>query len=186
MLPKINRKWRIPSNFHWWITCRHWTEHECVLQRENKRPAGWSAQPVSIRTHNHTLFIYTDFFSICWGSGFSPGSRTVSTQINMGDGGLENWGYFTRPSMIRDQMTCLWVSAPTRSVLGDLCALLWFYTGYVRLCYEKGAMSSCWKYAGFCGYFSFLSRLSFWLFLGSFLLLNYFAFLEKYCWPLFH
>lgn len=84
-----------------------------------------------------------------------------STQINMGDGRLKNQGYFTRPSMIWDQMTCLWVSAPTRSVRRDLCAFLWFYTGYVRLCYEKGAMSSCWKYAGFCGYFSFLSRLSF-------------------------
>lgn len=84
----------------------------------------------------------------------------------MGDDGLENWGYFTRPSMIWDQITWLWVSAPTWSVQRDLCALLWFYTGYVRLCYEKGAMSSCWKYVGFCGYFSFLSRLSFWLFSG--------------------
>ena len=63
--------------------------------------------------------------------------------------------------MIWDQMTCLWVSAPTRSVRGDLCALLWFYTGYVRLCYEKGAMSSCWKHAGFSWvfFFSFQARL---------------------------
>lgn len=73
----------------------------------------------------------------------------------MEDGGLEIQGYFTRLSMIWDQMTRLWVSAPTRPAGGDLCALLWFYTGYVRLCYEKGAMSSCWKYAGFCGYFLF-------------------------------
>ena len=100
---------------------------------------------------------------------------TFSIQINMGDGGSEIRGYFTRPAMIRDQMTCLWVSAPTRSVQGDLCALLWFYTGYVRLCYEKGAVSSCWKYAGFCGYFSFLSRLSFWLFWDPF-----------FCWITLH
>lgn len=53
---------------------------------------------------------------------------------------------------------------PTQSAQGDLYTLLWFYTGYVRLCNEKGAMSSCWKHAGFCGYFSFLSRQCFRLF----------------------
>lgn len=73
--------------------------------------------------------------------------------------------------MFRDQMTCLRASAPTRSVRGDLRAVLWFYTGYVRLCCEKGTMRSCWKYAVFCGYFSFLSSLS-WLFWNPSLLVE--------------
>lgn len=30
-----------------------------------------------------------------------------------------------------------------------------FNTGYVRLCNEKGAVSSCWKYAGFSWVFFF-------------------------------
>lgn len=71
-------------------------------------------------------------------------------------------------------------SPHTRSVRGDLCALLWFYTGYVCLCFEKGGMSSCWKYASFCGYFSFHSRLSFWLFFRGSFVLNDFAFPDKY------
>lgn len=98
----------------------------------------------------------------------------------MRNDGFENLCYFTRLSMIWAQMTCLWVSAPTRSVRGDLCALLWFYTGYVCLCFEKGGMSSCWKYASFCGYFSFHSRLSFWLFFRGSFVLNDFAFPDKY------
>lgn len=51
-------------------------------------------------------------------------------------------------------------TVPLGEIYASCCG---FYTGYVRLCNEKGAMSSCWKYAGFCGYFSFLSRRCFWL-----------------------
>lgn len=162
--------------------CHLWDTEllHCVKQSEKKATR-------CLEQHNPQYFhqntephsIYIDLFSICWGSGFSSESRTFSIQINMGDGRLGNQGYFTRPSMIWDQMTCLWVSAPTRTARGDLCALLWFYTGYVCLCYEKGAMSSFWKYAGFCGYFSFLSNLSFDFFWDPFLLLTYFAFLGK-------
>lgn len=50
----MNRRWRIPSNFHWWIACRHWTEHECVWQRENKRPPGWLVQPNLQSFHQNT------------------------------------------------------------------------------------------------------------------------------------
>lgn len=122
------------------------------------------------------FFIYMDFFPICPSSGFSSGLRTFSIQINIGDDGLENQGYFTRPSMIWDQITRLWLSAPTWFIQGALCALLWFYAGYVRLCYEKGAMSSCWKYAGFCGYFLFFPGSPFHFVWDHFC---YFAFLEK-------
>lgn len=49
---------------------------------------------------------------------------------------------------------------PTWSLRGDLCALLWFYTGYVRLCYEKRCDDIILEICSLCGYFSFLSRLS--------------------------
>lgn len=62
---------------------------------------------VSIKIRSCTVLICPDFFSICRGSGFSTGSRTFSTQINMGDGGEENRHCFTSPPMIWDQMTCL-------------------------------------------------------------------------------
>lgn len=43
-----------------------------VLQGDWSTPA----PRVSIKTERHTRFIYTDFFSICWVSGFTSGSRT--------------------------------------------------------------------------------------------------------------
>lgn len=114
-------------------------------------------------------------YSVCGCTTFILGSKSCSLQINMGDDGSKNWSYFTRPSTIEDQITYLWVSAPMRSVQGDLYALLRFHGGFVCLCFEKGAVTSCGKYASFCGYFSFRSRHSFRQFFHSFMFLHYFT-----------
>lgn len=61
----------------------------CLTKRKQVHPGDWSSPTprVSIKTQIHKLFIDTDFFSICCGSGFRSGSRTIFfKQINMGDG----------------------------------------------------------------------------------------------------
>lgn len=159
-------------------------------QKEDKRPPGWLVPPGLnnfYRKQSHTLLIYTDFFSICWGSGFNTASRTFFIQINMGDGGLgkkkkrkKERPYFTSPSMIWDQMTCPWVFSPHTTCSGRFMRLA---VVLYRICASVLREKVRWAHAGntqaFVGIFLFFPGTAFSLLLGSSLLLNHFAFLEN-------
>lgn len=57
-----------------------WTQHKPALTVTKTHLPGWLELPnhsISIKTRRCTVLICSDFFSICWGSGFNTGSRTV-------------------------------------------------------------------------------------------------------------
>lgn len=137
----------------------------CVWQRENK-PA-WLVQPnpqsfhQNIKPHAFYLHWFLLHLLRLW---FQLMIKDLFHTDQYGRWRVRKPGLLYQAFYDLGSYDMLMGFSPHTVCSGRFMPLLWFYTGYVRLCYEKGAMSSCWKYAGFCGYFSFLSRLSFWLF----------------------
>lgn len=61
----MNPRWRVSSNFHWWVVLGLWAEHEllpCVWQTENKGPPGRLVHPNPQSFHQniepHTLYLH--------------------------------------------------------------------------------------------------------------------------------
>lgn len=156
----------------------------CVWQRENKCHPGWFVRPNPQNFHqretqSHTLFIYTDFFSICQGSGFSSESRNLFHTDQYGrwwfrkpgllyqacyDSGSNDMlmgfsphtvcsGRFMRLAVVLYRICASVLWERCSELMLEICRLLWVF------------------------FFSFQALLL--TFLGSFLLLNHFAFLRK-------
>lgn len=179
----MNRRWTINSNFHWWIACRQWTEHECVwLERENKRPPGWLVQPnlqsfhqntepYSLYLHRFLLHLLRLWFQPRIKDRFHTDQyrRWRIRELGLLYQALYDSGSNDMLMGFSPHTVCSGRFMRLAVVLYRICAsVLWERCNELML-----------EICRLCGYFSFLSRLSFWLFLGSFLLLNYFAFLEK-------
>lgn len=66
----MKRKFRIQSNFHWWVPCRHWTEHECDIEKTNIQQADESnlqsfhqnTEPYSLYLHRFLLHLLRLWF----------------------------------------------------------------------------------------------------------------------------
>lgn len=151
----------------------------CLTKRKQVHPGDWSSPTprVSIKTQIHKLFIDTDFLSICCGSGFRSGSRTIFSNRSIWEMAVPLYqascdlGSNDKLTGFGPHTVCLERFMLLPVVLYRICAsVLW------ERCNEL-MLEICRLLRVF--FFSFQALLLI-FFLGSFLLLNFFAFLEKW------
>lgn len=118
------------------------------------------------------------FLSHLLGLWFQHRIKDIFIQINMGDGRLENRHCFT--SDLGSNVMLMGFFSPPHGPFGEIYALCCGFIQDMCVCAKRKVQ---WAHAGnmqaFVGIFLFFPGSALDFFLGSFLLLNYFAFLEK-------